>query len=191
MIAAVITSVLENFTVTLFVVGLVAAGISIAVHRRERTAATVTGALLDWFLFFSVGVSFAYNAVLHSFFGDFTASVIGWPQSPFQLEVAFASLGFALVGFLAFPRRAHIGVKLAAVLGVTPFLWGAAGGHIYQLVVFGNHAPGNSGAILWSDLLLPAFGLIAVWAHHYTTTRVDPVGRHVRTPADPRESAVN
>ena len=188
MIAEVIKFLLVNFTVTLFVLGLVAAGVRIA-GARTRTTATATGAVLDYFILFSIGVSYTWNAVVHSVFGDFSAKIIGWAQSPFQLEVAFASLGFALVGFLAVPRRRDLLVKLAAVLGVTPFLWGAAGGHIYQLVANGNHAAGNAGAILWTDLLLPVFGLAAVWAHHRALARDSVTGARRGTVPEPMPSA--
>jgi hypothetical protein len=184
MIAEIIKFLLVNFTVTLFVLGLAAAGLRIA-RTRTRTAATTTGAVLDYFILFSIGVSYTWNFVVHSVFGDFSAKVIGWAQSPFQLEVAFASLGFALVGFLAFPRRRELLLKLASVLGVTPFLWGAAGGHIYQIVVNGNHAAGNAGAILWTDLLLPVFGLAAVWAHHRALTRESVAADRRRTAPEP------
>jgi hypothetical protein len=92
------------------------------------------------------------------------------------------------VGFLAFPRHRELLLKLAAVLGVTPFLWGAAGGHIYQMVANGDHAAGNAGTILWTDLLLPALGLAAVWAHHRALARASAPGGHrrvVREPAEP------
>jgi len=188
MIAEAIMLVLVNFTVTLFVFGLVAAGVRIA-RTRTRTTATTTGAVLDYFILFSIGVSFTWNAVVHSVFGDFSAEVIGWAQSPFQLEVAFASLGFALVGYLAFPRGRDLLLKLAAVLGVTPFLWGAAGVHIYEIVVNNNHAAGNAGAILWTDLLLPVFGLAAVWAHHRALARESVGGRRRHVASAPVEPA--
>lgn len=191
MIAEFIKFLLVNFTITLFVLGLLAAGLRIARRRNEQTPATITGAVLDYFILFSIGVSFIWNAVVHSVFGDFSAQVIGWPQSPFQLEVAFASLGFALVGFLAFSRRSDLRVKLAAVLGVTPFLWGAAGGHIYQLVAHGNHAAGNAGIILWTDLLLPVFGLAAVWADHRARRRATTEGRHETAPEVQRQTVPN
>ena len=113
------TLLLSNFTVTLFVLGLITAGFGMLRARRHGrlTASVVWGRLLDHFLLLSVGVSYLYNFVMHSVFGDFTAEVIGWDQSPFQLEVAFASLGFAAVGFLGFPRRQGWMVKLAALLG--------------------------------------------------------------------------
>lgn len=165
MIAGILEFVLGNFTLTFFVVGLVAAGLRILRAPRPRRRATVTGALLDEFILWSIVVSFAYNFVLHSAFGEFTARIIGWAQSPFQLEVAFASLGFALAGLVAYPRAAGLRAKTAAVLGITAFLWGAAGGHVYQIVTTGNQAPGNSGVILYTDILLPAFGLVMLVLH--------------------------
>lgn len=166
LIRDVITLVLSNFTVTLFLLGLVTAGIGMLRLRRRNgrlTAADAWGRLLDHFLLLSVGVSYLYNFVMHSVFGDFTAEIIGWDQSPFQLEVAYASLGFAAVGFLAFPRRQGWMVKLAALLGPALFLWGAAGGHIYQLVTTGNEAQGNAGSILYTDILLPIIGFVFLW----------------------------
>jgi len=161
----VITLIFSNFTVTLFVLGLITAGFGMLQARRhgELTAAVVWGRLLDHFLLLSVGVYYFYNFVMHSVFGDFTAEIIGWEQSPFQLEVAFASLGFAAVGFLAFPRRQGWVVKLAALLGPALFLWGAAGGHIYQLLTAGNQAQGNAGSILYTDILLPVAGFVFLW----------------------------
>jgi len=51
---------------------------------------------------------------MHVFFGDMAARFIGWANSPFQAEVGFASLGFSVVGFLAF--RGDIGLRKAAVM---------------------------------------------------------------------------
>ena len=42
--------------------------------------------------------------------------------------MGFASLGFSVVGFLAF--RGSFGLRVAAVVGPAMFLWGAAGGHV-------------------------------------------------------------
>lgn len=161
------TLLLSNFTVTLFVLGLITAGIGMLRARRHGrlTASVVWGRLLDHFLLLSVAVSYLYNFVMHSVFGDFTAEIIGWDQSPFQLEVAFASLGFAAVGFLAFPRRQGWMVKLAALLGPALFLWGAAGGHIFQLLTAGNEAQGNAGSILYTDILLPIAGFVFLWGY--------------------------
>jgi hypothetical protein len=98
-------------------------------------------------------VSFLYNFIFHVFFGEMAASFIGWADSPFQAEVGYASLGFAAVGFLAF--RGNCCVRFAAILGPAMFQWGAAVGHIHDIVTTGNMAPGNAGIMLYSDILLP------------------------------------
>ena len=90
--------------------------------------------------------------------------MIGWENSPFQIEVGTASLGFALVGFLAV--RGNFQVRLAAVLASAAFLWGAAVGHIVDLVRTQNFSPGNAGFVLYLDILLPAIGFLLLWLSH-------------------------
>ena len=171
---AVITLILSNMTVTLFVVGLITAAIISLASRHRREPGFVSGAFLNQFLLLSVGVSYAYNFVMHSVFGDFTAKIIGWGQSPFQLEVAFASLGFAVVGFIAFARRRSLLVKFVALVGPAVFLWGDAGGHLYQIAVTGNTAAGNAGSILYTDILLPFIGFALLWWHAAAVRRAEP-----------------
>jgi len=157
----VIGFVLSNFTLTFLVIGLIASGIALVRAPKPLTAPVVVEALFSWFLFFSIGVSFFYNFVMHTFFGEMSAKFIGWADSPFQLEVGFASLGFAVVGFLAV--RGSFDLRLAAVVGPALFLLGAAGGHIYQMISAGNFAPGNAGIIFYTDILIPAFGFLLLW----------------------------
>jgi hypothetical protein len=152
-----IVFVISNFTLTFFVLGLVAALIALLRRPRPWHRADVVEEVLAWFLFFSIGVSLAYNFVFHVFFGELAASFIGWADSPFQAEVGYASLGFAAVGFLAFRGCWH--VRLAAILGPAMFFWGAAVGHVLDMIHSNNFAPGNAGVIFWTDILLPLFGL--------------------------------
>jgi hypothetical protein len=153
----VIGFLLSNFTLTLLVLGFIAAFVGMAAGPRPVTQERAADALLGHFLLFSIGISYFYNFVMHVFFGDMAARFIGWENSPFQLEVGFASLGFSVVGFLAF--RGSAGMRLAAIVGPAFFLWGAAGGHVYQMVTAHNFAPGNAGVIFWSDIFLPIIGL--------------------------------
>jgi len=88
----------------------------------------IVEALFSYFLLFSIAIANFYNFVLHVFFGKMTAAFIGWEDSPFQLEVGFASLGFAALGLLAF--KGSLDLRLAAIVGPACFLWGAAGGHV-------------------------------------------------------------
>ena len=155
-----IAFVLGNFTLTFFVLGLLASAIALR-RATERSRAAIVEALFSYFLLFSIGFANFYNFVLHVFFGEMTARFIGWENSPFQLEVGFASLGFAVLGFLAF--KGSFDLRLAAVVGPACFLWGAAGGHVYQMIKAHNFAPGNAGIIFYSDILIPLVGLLFLW----------------------------
>jgi hypothetical protein len=152
---------LSNFTLTFLVIGLVAALVSILHAPKPLTGAAVVEALFFYFLLFSIGFSYLYNFVVHTFFGEMTARIIGWADSPFQAEVGFASLGFSAVGLLA--CRRSFDLRLAAVVGPALFLLGAAGGHVYQIIQAGNFAPGNAGVILYTDILIPIFGFALLW----------------------------
>jgi hypothetical protein len=156
--AAVIQFALANFTLTFLVLGLLASAVALGRKSGTRTGAVVVEAFFAWFLLFSIGVSFFYNFVMHVFFGDMAARFIGWEQSPFQAEVGMASLGFAVVGFLAF--RGGPGLRLAAVVGPACFLLGAAAGHAVQMVTARNFAPGNAGIIFDTDIGIPILGFI-------------------------------
>jgi hypothetical protein len=156
-----IVFVLGNFTLTFFVLGLIASAVALWRTRRPRDTAVVVEALFSYFLLFSIGFTSLYNFVFHVFFGELAASFIGWEDSPFQLEVGFASLGFAVLGLLAF--KGSFDMRLAAVVAPACFLWGAAGGHVYQMIAAHNFAPGNAGVIFYSDILVPVVGFIFLW----------------------------
>jgi hypothetical protein len=161
--ATAIAFVLGNSTLSFLVVGLIATIVSL-LRGRNMGAPYVVEALFFYFLMFSIGFSYLYNFVRHTFFGAMTARFIGWEDSPFQAEVGFASLGFAAVGFLACLRSFDL--RLAAIVGPAFFLWGAAGVHIYQIVHAGNFAPGNAGVILYTDILIPIVGFALLWLQH-------------------------
>lgn len=159
--ASAIGFVLGNFTLTFLVIGFVVSAVAIARMPSPRTATEVYDAFLRWFIFFSIGASNVYNFVMHVFFHEFTARIIGWADSPFQIEVGLASLGFAVVGFIAF--RGDWQVRLASIVGPSIFLVGAGIGHIYQIVTAHNMAPGNAGVILYTDFIVPALGFLLLW----------------------------
>jgi hypothetical protein len=159
--ATMIGILLENFTLTFLVLGLIAAGISLWARPRPLTASVVVEDVFTYFLLCSVGVSFFYNFVVHVFFGDMAAQFIGWEPSPFQAEVGMASLGYSVVGFLAF--WGGFGLRAAAVVGPAIFLLGAAAGHVHQMVVAHNFAPGNAGMIFYTDMAIPIIGAALLW----------------------------
>ena len=156
MVAKVVAALIANFPLTFLVLGFLVASVAIARLPRPRDRATIVDRLLAWYVFFAIGVTNAVNFVFHVFFGEMTARYIGWADSPFQLEVGMASLGFALVAFVAAFRSFDL--RLAAVLGPSAFLLGAAGGHIYQMIAARNFAPGNAGVVFWMDIAVPLIG---------------------------------
>jgi hypothetical protein len=155
-----ITFVLSNSSVSFFVLGLLVSGVVLLV-KQAWDRATVIETLLNSFLLWAIGFYFLYNFVVHVFFAEMAAEFIGWENSPFQYEVGYASLGFGVVAVLA--HRSTLQFKLAALLGPAFFLWGAAAGHIYQIITAKNFAPGNAGLVLWTDLFLPVVGLALLY----------------------------
>ncbi len=156
MIGKAIAALIANFPLTCLVLGFLAAVVAILRLPPPRRAAAIVDRLMAWHVFFAVGMSNLVNFVFHVFFGQMAARFIGWADSPFQFEVGMASLGFAVVGFVAAFRSFDL--RLAAILGPAFFLLGAAAGHVYQMITAGNFAPGNAGVIFWMDILVPAIG---------------------------------
>ena len=91
------------------------------------------------------------------------AQFIGWPDSPFQLEVGFASFGFGVIGL---PTWRSFDLRLAAVVGPACFLWGAAAGHVYSMVTEHNFAPGNAGVIFWPTSCCRSSASFLLWLQY-------------------------
>jgi hypothetical protein len=174
---------LSNFTLTLFVLGLVASAASLLRKPRPLQPPVLVEAVFSYFILGSIALSYLYNFGAHVFFGETAARFIGWADSPFQREVGFASLGFAVVGLLAF--RGSFDMRVAAVVGPACFLLGAAGGHILEIFRTGNFAPGNAGVILYTDIFLPLIGFALLWlAHRWPPERAAAPGARHESPAD-------
>jgi hypothetical protein len=161
MIRNTIVFMLSNFTLTFFLVGLLLSTVAIARAPGDINGSIVLEKVMSWFVFWTIGVSYFYNFVFHTFFGKIAAEFIGWADSPFQLEVGVASLGFAVVGFIAAFRSFDL--RLAALIGPGIFTLGAAAGHINQMITTHNFASGNAGVIFWTDILRPLFGFALLW----------------------------
>ena len=163
-IAGIIAALIGNYMTTLFVVGLLVAAVRILRLRGDRSPAAVSGLLLDAYVFWAIGCAQVVNFVMHSVFGDFAARTIGWAQSPFQMELALSSLGVGVMGFILHSARSPFRGKVALVVATAVFGWGAALGHVYQLVVNDDHAVNNTGLLLVMDVVIPAVGLaLVVW----------------------------
>lgn len=179
MIAQLIAALIGNYMTTCFVIGLLVGAVQILRYQGDRSATVISGRLLGAFLFWAVGVAQAVNFVMHSVFGDFAAKTIGWAQSPFQLELAFSSLGIAVMAFLLYSRRSELRGKAALVIATAIFAYGAAGGHVYQIVVNHDYAANNTGLLLFMDIFIATVGLtLLIW--HTVARRHASVASPVR-----------
>lgn len=112
-----------------------------------------------------IGFGGIWSFVGHTFMADFVASEIGWATgSPFQTELAFATLGAALVGLMAIWVRDHLITGL--IIAKSVFWLGAAGVHIADAVNHANYSPLNIGAPLIGDIIYPALLLWLLWQTH-------------------------
>ena len=135
-----------NYFVTFFIIGLIAAAISLLNKPRSLRTSQVAEALLSYHLLFAIGINNLINFVFHVLFGDVAAKFIGWQNSPFQAEVGFASLGVGIAGVMAF--KASLPFRFATLIPPWCFSLGAAGGHTYQMIVAHNFSPGKVGLVL-------------------------------------------
>ena len=137
--------------------------------KHERTSSRVWGIILAYAILFNIGIAGLVSFYAHAFRAAETAGLIGWaPGSPFQYEVACANLAFGALGIISLWMRS--GFRLATILGYSVFLLGAAVGHINQLVKQDNLAPGNAGAPLYADIIVPMV-LLTLWVIHFVVSR--------------------
>ena len=146
-----ISFILTNFPFSMWILGLFLGVFSLMI--KPVAPGEKLRRILNYLLFFSVALPGYWAAVMHCGFPTFTAHFIGWQPSPFQWEVGVANLGMGLLGMFA--AFAHSSFKKATVLLATTFYWGVAIGHIKQMVVMHNFAPGNAGSIFWAAVVIP------------------------------------
>jgi hypothetical protein len=126
----IITMAIGNFFVVFLLVGLIGGLISYLHKPAPRTKNSAAESFLSYYMLFAIGINNLDNFVFHVFYGDIAAEFIGWANSPFQLEVGFASLGVGLAGVLAF--KAGLPFRFATFIPPAAFSLGAAGGHVYS-----------------------------------------------------------
>jgi len=158
MLADWITWVMTNFDLAMFALAIFFIIFHWLIYRRTVPEYEI---VYRWIALFAIGFTGLYAAFFHAFYPEISAANIGWPTSPFQWEVAMADLAIGVLAILSF--KASFGFRLATVIGATIFLWGAAGGHIYQMIQYQNFAPGNAGTWFWMDIILPLILIICIF----------------------------
>ncbi len=114
----------------------------------------VVETLLASILFFVVGLGGLFAFTGHFFKPDEVAEKIGFPKgNPFQTEIAFTNLGYAITGIMAMWIRE--GFWLAIVIYVSIFYLGAAYVHLKEFKEKNNKNELNIGFPLFTDLIVP------------------------------------
>ncbi|WP_410665094.1 DUF6790 family protein [Amycolatopsis sp. lyj-84] len=127
-----------------------------------------------WWAIGAFGCGSLWMTIAFLVFPDVMATAIGFERTPFLFEIAFANLGMALLGFRAASASARERITIG--IGGGMFLWGAVVGHVYQWFANGDHAPGNTGGVLVTDILIPAVMIfLAVRSRRLATTTRQPV----------------
>lgn len=153
-------------------ISIIVAIVYLLIDKEPRTGHHVIGVFLLSFLVISIGISSLIGFVGHIFFADQIAADIGWAAgSPFQREVGFANLAIGVLGITCIWFRGNYWI--ATVIATTIFLWGAAYGHIMDIIVHGNYAPGNAGGVLYDDILVPLITIVLLAAYVRTAKMVE------------------
>ena len=76
-----------------------------------------------------------------------------------------------MIGIISF--WSNISFRAATIIAPAMFLWGAAGGHVYQMIEARNYAPGNAGVIFWTDIFMPIIGFALLWLQYKNPKRLE------------------
>ena len=149
--SAVIHWLLAQLNVWTILIALIGGSLEV---RRQFSWPRWADRTLLWIAFWVLGINGLWGFIYHFFFGEFSAELIGWPNSPFQYEVAYANLTIAILGFSSWwlKRRDYL---LAAMVAYISWFFADGLGHAVALVSQNDTAPDNAGTILFTDLLMP------------------------------------
>lgn len=115
--------------------------------------------LLENSVLWMIGVQGWMTGCGHMFFGGPVAESIGWPEkTPWQWEVGLASLATGLLGVMASGFGDEF--TLATIIAFSVFYLGAAVGHVREMVMERNFAPGNAGPIFFFDVIVPVYLIV-------------------------------
>lgn len=128
--------------------------------KQKRTKKYITEILLIYLFIFLWGIGGLSGFIGHVFFPEQVAASIGWKsETTFQFEVGIADLAFGTLAILCvFIRMKNF--WLATIIANTIFYWGASIGHIRQMIVAHNFAPGNVGISFYFDVVSPIIFIV-------------------------------
>jgi hypothetical protein len=134
--------------------GIIIPLIYVIIKKNDKSTVEIIDLFLLYQLVFSVGMGGLMAYYAHVFRSVSTAEYIGWPPgNPFQQEVGYANLAFGILGILCIWFRNNFWT--AVIFGFSIWSLANAYGHIKQIQLVLNYAPGNAGIPLYLDVFLP------------------------------------
>lgn len=125
-------------------------------HGRLKRGAKKEIYLL-YYIFIGVGIQGLITGAVQIFYPQFVSDYVQWPVSSFLFELGLANVSYGILGICA-PWLSQ-GWQRAAAIGYGMFLLLTGAGHLFDMSQQGMN-PGNGGAFLYSDLLIP----IILWS---------------------------
>ena len=162
-IATLIALILSHTPLVMLLLALVISTLICIFGNKYPSQGDHLNTFIAYIMLLAVGFSGIWGFVMHAFYPQLAAHFIGWVPSPFQFEVAVANLGMGVAGILSFKNNCSF--RAATTVMVTCFSWGAAAGHLIQLCKTQDVAPGNIGAIFYTDILIPLILIILLVLH--------------------------
>lgn len=148
---------------SVLVVMFAGAFVHLKLLRKKLMAARIFEILLLWVLAIS-GVQELWRFYGHVFMSGSIAAYMGFPAgSPFQFEVGIAHLTLAVLGILCIWIRGSFWI--ATVIAFSIINFGAAIGHIIQILYHYNFSPGNAGFTLYFEILTPIISITFLIAY--------------------------
>jgi len=159
----------QNIMLTLLVAGALASAVALLNTRRPWTRSVIIESVLSYLVLVPIGLGYLGNFLVHVVYRSTALESLGWADNALQKEAALASLGFSVLGLLAF--RGTTEMRVAAVLGPACFLLAAV----------------DTGAARYTDLLLPltGFTLLALQYRCASSRTSVPFRRKDRGPTLP------
>lgn len=125
---------------------------------KERTKARIIELLLLYQIVFSLGLTSLFAFIGFVAIPDYIADFTGWPECPFEIELANVNLAFGVLGIMSIWLRGHFWT--ATVLGFSIWIFADGIHHIVEAFLNHNHTDGNIGVPLITDLVVPVILVI-------------------------------
>lgn len=158
--------------IIILALGVIGFFIHLFVSKQPKTPLRVVRLFLLYQLVFSVGLTSMLSFIGLMFMTDFVAAYSGWPACPFEKQLANVNLGYAVLSILCIWKEDEF--WLATILGLSIWLLGDGIGHIADMILHNNYAPGNIGVPLYTDIIVPIV-LLILYAVYQSLKKREPV----------------